>query len=106
MKYLSLILLLLVPTLSNSADWKDDLEYTVCQVGVEGVDDVYLLPCETHASQQGCVDGWLHWKLDNPAGNGKLSNATAALVSGKKIIVRTYDCSNNADHVYMLRIKK
>lgn len=103
MKKLSLMLLLTLPMFTSAVD----LEYTVCQVGVEGVDDVYLLPCEPHVSQQNCPTGtWLHWKLDTPAGKGKLANATTALVSGKKIIVRTMGCSNNVDFAYMVRLIK
>lgn len=99
-------ILLFSAMLFSGTIFANDLEYSVCQLGVEGVDDVYLLPCETHLSQQACPTGtWIHWKLDTPASKGMLANAQTALVTGKKIIVRLQGCSNSVDHVYMVRLK-
>ena len=84
-----------------------DTKYSVCQIGVENDDDVYLLPCEEHTSQQGCTNGnWIHWTLNTLAGKGMLANAQAALVSDNDVIVRLQGCSNGFDHAFMVRLVK
>lgn len=84
-----------------------DSQITVCQLGAEGDNDIFLMPCEGWVSQQNCpVGSWIHWDINNDADRVKVSNAQAALVSGKSIIVRVQGCSNDFDNVIMLRLVK